>query len=63
MNSEFYRQLTDAIDRAATNSRAVEIDAAVWAEFRLDPAAPAPAPNPARPVAAPVRPEIGRAHV
>ncbi len=56
MNSEFYRQLTDAIDRAATNSRAVEIDAAVWAEFRLDPAAPAPAPNPARPVAAPVRP-------
>ncbi|MGE4565206.1 MAG: uracil-DNA glycosylase [Victivallaceae bacterium] len=60
MNSEFYRQLTDAIDRAATGSRAVELDAAVWAEFRLD-AASSP-PPPVRPVpveirgAPPVRP-------
>ncbi len=52
MNCEFYRQLLDAIDQAAGNSRAVELDAAVWAEFRLDPAAPAPA----RPAPAPVRP-------
>ncbi len=53
MNSSFYRQLETAIGNAAPKCRAVELDAAVWAEFLKNETAP---PPPARPAPAPVRP-------